>query len=239
MLRTLFSDVLDWLHPPICLGCEKRLVGQTGLCGFCRASIEPKNRTFCLGCGVVLPAVFAGRMTCVQCGSKKYPFERVVVFGEYRDDLRALILKGKTQSGELLMEVLGLVLAEVKADLFKGLGDVEVTAIPSPWIRSLVRGHNSAASLASGVASQLKCRLNLGLLRRARSTPRQMTLSRPKRLENIRGAFKMGKSLPAKASTVLLVDDVMTTGATILEAAKVLKGGGIGKVIPVVLARTP
>jgi predicted amidophosphoribosyltransferase len=49
----------------------------------------------------------------------------------------------------------------------------------------------------------------------------------------------MGKSLPAKASTVLLVDDVMTTGATILEAAKVLKGGGIGKVIPVVLARTP
>jgi predicted amidophosphoribosyltransferase len=66
-----------------------------------------------------------------------------------------------------------------------------------------------------------------------------MTLSRPKRLENIRGAFKMGKSLPVKASTVLLVDDVMTTGATILEAAKVLKGGGIGKVIPVVLARTP
>lgn len=157
--------------------------------------------------------------------------------GEYKEYLRELILKGKSKAGELLMELFGHQIARNKRNLFQNIGKMEVTAIPAPWGRTLFRGHNPAASLACGVAAGLGIHLNLGLLKRARSTPHQASLAKREREKAIQGAFKLGER--PQANTILLVDDVMTTGATLREAAKVLKAGGVGKIIPVVLARTP
>jgi predicted amidophosphoribosyltransferase len=237
MIRKLANEIMDWLHPPICLGCDQQFAQAPGLCEQCQTKLASKKIGFCLGCGLPVPVPLAAVAKCRLCHGKAPHFDRLVVMGEYKDFLRQLVLKGKSKSGELLMEVLGHLIAKSKKDLFKGLGKVEVTAIPSPWVRTLIRGHNPAASLASGLAAGLGVRLNLGLLRRARSTVRQAGLPKQGRQMAIHGAFKKGNRTAAE--TILLVDDVMTTGATLKEAAKVLKAGGIGKIVPVILARTP
>ena len=237
MFWQLLSEIMDWLHPPICIGCGQEFADTLGLCDGCQEKIYPKNLVFCLNCGSPVPVSLAADSPCGQCIGKRSDFDQVVVMGEYKDFLRQLVLKGKSKAGELLMEVLGYQIAKRKGGLLQSFGKIEVTAIPSPWSRTLFRGHNPAASLACGVAEGLGIPLNLGLLRRACSTPHQSSLPKKERLKAIQGAFKMGKR--TQAETILLVDDVMTTGATLREAAKVLKTGGVGKIVPVILARTP
>jgi ComF family protein len=135
-------------------------------------------------------------------------------------------------------EHLGEALAEILAARcldFAERVDV-VTPVPLAWTRLVVRGYNQAEAIARPLARALTrpCR---PLLRR-RPRPRQALLSRDERRRNLRGAFAARARLPA-GTRVLLVDDVMTTGATLLAAAAALRHAGAASVHAAVVARTP
>jgi ComF family protein len=111
-----------------------------------------------------------------------------------------------------------------------------VTAIPLAWTRLLTRGYNQAEALARPLAAALD--LPFRPLLRRRPRPPQARLPRAVRLRNLRGAFAARGDVP-RGSGVLLVDDVMTTGATLVAAAQALRRAGVARVLVAVAARTP
>jgi ComF family protein len=110
-----------------------------------------------------------------------------------------------------------------------------VVPVPLHWWRRLRRGYNQSEALARGLARVLALPCRTSWLRRARHTPSQVGKSAEQRRANVRGAFRAAR-VPAGAS-VLLVDDVMTTGATASEAARALKEAGAGRVVAAALGR--
>jgi ComF family protein len=139
-------------------------------------------------------------------------------------------------------------LAEVLADTWashagaalRATGAEVVVPVPLHWWRRLRRGYNQSEALARILAARLGLPCRPRWLRRTRPTPWQTDQTSPAlRRENVRGAFGARPSRALGGKTILLVDDVMTTGSTASEAARALKAAGAGPVIAAVLARTP
>ena len=119
------------------------------------------------------------------------------------------------------------------------LGDVEVVVpVPLHWIRFLTRGYNQAAAIARPLAKELGLPM-IGALRRRRATPAQSRLHRADRRRNLHRAFRARRVSKIRGRHVLLVDDVVTTGATLEAAARCLLDAGAAGVTAVTAARTP
>jgi ComF family protein len=125
----------------------------------------------------------------------------------------------------------------VVKDRFVSLAVDCVVPVPLHWLRRWRRGYNQSSSLALGLSSRLGLPLQNWWLKRIRNTPSQKALSRTARQENVRGAFQVRSSAACKGRSILLVDDVVTTGATVHEAARVLRAAGAGRVVVAALAR--
>lgn len=112
-----------------------------------------------------------------------------------------------------------------------------VVPVPLHPFRVWWRGFNQSELLARPISEKLGIRYGNGLLRRVRNDPKQVGLSGRRRWENVRGAFAASNPAVVKGKTILLVDDVMTTGATLSECARVLKRAGAEKVYGLTLTR--
>lgn len=143
----------------------------------------------------------------------------------------------KRPSGESLSAVMGRVLAEYRrAELTCFDADL-VVPIPMHWSRRIRRGTNSSEILAESVAGTLRAPLLLGVLVRRRNTLPQKDLKPRERFRNVRGAFGVKPGYDFRGLRVLLVDDILTTGATCSEAAGTLLRSGAASVAAAVLAR--
>ena len=111
-----------------------------------------------------------------------------------------------------------------------------IVPVPSHWRRQWWRGFNQAEVLASGLGETLGCPTARRALRRRRHTPPQVGLSLAARTRNIAGSMRLRHGAQLAGATVLVVDDVMTTGATLSECARVLRRGGAKKVYGAVVA---
>jgi ComF family protein len=112
-----------------------------------------------------------------------------------------------------------------------------VVPVPLHWVRRWQRGYNQSSAIAYGLASRLRLPFRPGWLRRTRNTPSQTKQTASGRRDNVRGAFAVPRRVRLDGQTVLLVDDVMTTGATASEAARALRKAGAGRVAVAVLGR--
>jgi ComF family protein len=177
---------------------------------------------------------------CTHCRGITFGFDRVLRLGSLEGLLGELILRLKHHAGEGLAEVLADTWANHAGALLRATGAEVVVPVPLHWSRRLRRGYNQSEALARVLATRLRLPCRSCWVRRIRATPKlRNDASAAMRREIVRGAFA-ARPLPAlKGKTVLLVDDVMTTGSTASEAAKALKAAGAGPVILVVLARTP
>jgi ComF family protein len=120
---------------------------------------------------------------------------------------------------------------------FQALAADVVVSVPLHWWRRWRRGYNQSAALARGIARHLQIPCFPSWLRRLRNTPDQTLQTPAGRRENVRGAFGARSRAHLKGRTVLLVDDVMTTGATANEAARALRAAGAARVVVAALAR--
>jgi ComF family protein len=175
---------------------------------------------------------------CTHCRQTTFAFGKVLRLGAYDGLLRELILRLKRQSGEGLAEVLAGLWAEHQASDLRTARANVVVPVPLHWWRRLTRGYNQSEALARVLAAHLKLPCRSGWLRRVRPTAQQThQSSAAARKENVRGAFAARSCPGLKDSTIILVDDVMTTGSTANEAARALKAAGAGQVVVAVLAR--
>ncbi|HEY2761822.1 MAG TPA: phosphoribosyltransferase family protein, partial [Pirellulales bacterium] len=235
------------------IGCGAELdqgapVGDCFFCESCLDQIEFFSDPVCDLCGAPVP--FARRtkesdgnakrkqqVGCYRCRGRRLWFDRTIALGHYGGLLRDLVLRMKAGTGDgvslamgrLMMERCGERLAACQADV--------IAPIPLHWRRRIVHRTNSAAVLAEVLSAKLGVPRADGLLRRTRSTLRQFDLNPPKRWENVRRAFAVRAGYHLRAAHVLLVDDILTTGATCSEAAKALMAAGAARVTVAVVVR--
>ncbi len=158
-------------------------------------------------------------------------------FGIYEGVLRDAVLQMKHHSGEGLAEIMGETWAERDRERFLEFGIDVIIPVPLHWWRRWKRGYNQSAALALGLGAMLGLPCQQGWLERVRYTPSQTIQSAKGRRDNVHGAFRAGKKAALKGLSVLLVDDVMTTGYTSSEAARALRAAGARRVIVAALSR--
>jgi len=178
---------------------------------------------------------------CSNCRDCPPCFERAVSFGEYEDGLRGLIHLLKYERVTPAQGPLGRMLAQAISELLTAPGDGKPLLVPVPLHRNRrrARGFNQAELLARAAMKRLPKKLEYasGVLIRQRETISQVGLSREERIENMRGAFRVTDARHVRGRNVIVVDDVMTTGTTLSECARVLKKAGAQKVWAATAAR--
>ncbi|KPJ63181.1 MAG: hypothetical protein AMS15_01450 [Planctomycetes bacterium DG_23] len=237
--RRGLGGVLDLIFPRNCLLCGRGLVFGEGLyiCPDCMGGIRLTFGERCPRCAAFLgPYTYAAR-DCPICRGKRLAFGRAVAIGPYSGPLREMILRFKYQRLEYLVEPLASMLSGVarKEGLAQGQG--LLMSVPLHWTRRLRRGFDQAGLLAERLSRLLGKPISERNLCRIRATASQTGLSESKRRENVRGAFKVRRSAEVTGKRVLLVDDVMTTGATASECARTLLSAGAKEVSVLVGAR--
>ena len=243
------------VFPPTCVGCESELEAQSGasdvsFCELCLERIEFFGEPVCEQCGAPVPFPRVAKQDgensnrrvegrrllsmpraedVVRCDDRARALRRTIARFVIADESRHTGDGVSLALGRLMWQRCGERLAACEADV--------VAPIPLHWRRRISHRTNSAAVLAEVLSSKMGVPRADGLLRRTRSTLRQFDLNPPKRWENVRRAFAVRAGYHLRDAHVLLVDDILTTGATCSEAAKALRAAGAARVTVAVVAR--
>jgi ComF family protein len=215
------------------------------LCTACQMDHEAIVSPLCPRCGLPFISPEVGDHLCGDCRTRPGAFDRARAVGHYAGALKALILQFKFHGQVGLAQPLGRLLLDAFLHHWPA-GDVDlILPVPLHQRRMRRRGYNQAYLLVrhwplwyealNGVP--LACHIERDLLRRVRPTTPQTGLNRGERERNLNRAFALAGPLPAKGLRILLVDDVLTTGATVNACARMLSASGAGRVEVLTLAR--
>lgn len=235
-MERCWTASVELLYPPCCAYCGDDLPAPEGilrLCASCIANLTPPAGETCPKCG----SKVSSGSSCVPCSKRRLHFDSVTLLGPYEGDLRTAVLRMKRASHEPLARAMGELLAERRLSQLSALSSHVAVAVPMHWTRMWARGLNNPEVLAACLGRRLHTLVNPHILRRVRRTQSQGHLPRRKRFKNLGGAFRVPRHFELTGVHVLLVDDVMTTGATCSEAARALKAAGAARVNVAVLAR--
>jgi len=230
------------LFPPRCVCCDVDLNEDEDDAGFplcqpCLERLAPAVWPGCPRCGGGPIDGNSAADRCPLCRDVPLRFDAAVALGGYRAGLRDLVLRMKRPAHDALSVAMGRLLAGRRRDRLTEFQADFVVPIPMFWRRWLYRGTNSPEVLARCLARSLGIRVRRRILVRHRNTAPQADLPPSRRFQNVRGAFRVRRPDMVKGARVLLVDDVLTTGATCSEAAKMLKQAGATWVGVAVVAR--
>ncbi|HUG68150.1 MAG TPA: phosphoribosyltransferase family protein [Pirellulaceae bacterium] len=238
----------DLIFPPNCALCaipmapdESRNAGiqrHAGiqLCNRCLSDLTTDSLK-CGRCARPLPKGAVGDSeNCPNCRGKRLRFDRTHAIGVYGGTLREAVLQMKQATGESLTLAMGHLLGEQVARNIINPPD-HLVAVPTHWTRRLRRNVNCSEILLESIAARIGIRGCPKLLRCRRKTSKQGTLLPHERLANVRGAYRVSAGYVINGANVLLIDDVMTTGATANEIAKILRRAGAASVEVAVVAR--
>jgi len=230
------------LFPCDCRICQSSLFtfSRLPVCPSCLQSIQPVQRARCNVCGDLLaPSLAAfGDARCPVCAASEPPFARAVHYGAYTATLRRLIHLLKYEGVRPAAGVLGRLTAEACLQLEGDIDVAELVVIPVPAHRKRMRsrGFNQAELIARAArrgiekATGRRATLETTALRRVRFAESQVGLSAEERRQQVRGAFKVSSRRAVKGREILLVDDVLTTGATAAECAEQMLAAGAVRV---------
>jgi ComF family protein len=203
--------------------------------------------TYCSVCGERMMSPLLATNTsenarCGVCRRVEPPYVRALAYGSYDGGLRELIHLLKYERVRPAVNVLGRMLADVIKELAPSFdGDVAMVPVPLHRSKQRQREFNQTELIARSALKLLPAgsvRLDSTMLERRRATQSQIGLSSHQRRENLRGAFLVPRPSDMKGKTILLVDDVFTTGTTVSECARVLRRAGASKVWVATVART-
>ena len=225
--RALLDFVLNLLFPVVCVVCRAPVHERRwgAACPECWSSLVQLEPPFCKKCGEPAPAI-EGLCGSCRSGEQLFDFARSALL--FTHSLREIIHHLKYADRVSLAEPLGKLLKECfEREQFTGK-----IAVPVPLYRARERerGFNQAELIALG----LDIPMNTRLIRRRKNTPSQTGLSRNQRRRNLAGAFEMREDI---TGTVIVVDDVYTTGSTMNEIARTLKRSGAERVEALTVAR--
>lgn len=239
--NTIGRRTLELLFPGSCLACgsqELPLDQIVSFCSTCIAEIVRGDVPVCLRCGARLPEHVPQGDGCAHCREHKLWFDRAITLGEYEDLLRDLLMQMKTDRSERLAQGLAQLIADKLGEVLRQIAPDALVPAPMHLFRRLARGTNPPAALALRLGRELRLPVYPDLLCRRRNIQPQIGLSQPARFRNVRGQVRVRASYTFRAPHVLLVDDILTTGATCSEAARMLKRAGARQVTVLAVART-
>lgn len=227
-----FGRAMRWILPPRCLLCGAEGRDARDLCADCEVAL-PRNDACCARCALPLGAAAA---LCGACVGKPPPWDEARVPLRYADPLDTLVLRlkfgGDLAAGRLLSQCMA-------ASLQRDERPDAIVPVPLSRQRLAQRGYNQALELARLVARGLRVPLASRWLQRTRDTPPQAELDAAARRANLRGAFAAPAPAALRGLHLALFDDVVTTGATAGECARVLRAAGAARISLWAVARAP
>jgi ComF family protein len=235
-VRGALALVADLLLPPVCISCRKRAGAHGLLCGDCWARIDFIAPPLCLKLGVPLPYDTGEPSLSAAAIADPPVYDRARAAARYSSTMRDLIQSFKYGDRHEGVPLFGRWMATAGAEL---LADAD-TIVPVPLYRSRLwsRRFNQSAMLAQEVGKLTGVPVDCFLLARVKRTHSQVGLTAAQRRKNVAGAFRVTAAKGAmRATRVVVVDDVITTGATAEACARVLKGAGAASVDILALAR--
>jgi ComF family protein len=236
LTRDLARGLLHLAYPGVCFLCTRpTAIGSGDFCLDCRDALVIDPHPTCQRCSSTLGPNLTPGPDCARCRGQSFAFERVIRLGPYEGIRRDAVLKMKHGYHEGLADAVGELWAAAALTPLQAVGAGAVVPVPLHWRRRWARGYNQAAALARALASGLQLSFADRVLRRVRATPFQAG-GRDARQANVRGAFSANADARLRGKTVLLVDDVLTTGGTASAAARVLRTAGAARVVVAVMA---
>jgi ComF family protein len=237
-LRTLAHGLLQIFYPNVCWLCGQSIPPELqAFCSPCHEAVFSDAKPSCPRCAANVGPFSNHAAGCAHCRAAGFAFDATVRLGLYEGPLRDVILRLKHGSNEGLAELVAGEWARRQRDSLRALNVNSVVPVPLHWRRRWQRGCNHSEALARVLAAALGVPCRSSALRRQRATTHQAGLSPTARRDNVRDAFQPRRGVPLHGQTVLLVDDVMTTGSTAHEAARALRRGGAARVVVAVLGR--
>jgi len=242
--RRLSRLGFEFVYPPGCPLCGRETPGarsaekvESAVCTLCQAVVAPDLGPSCRRCAAPVGPFLETSNGCIHCRRDRFVFESVICLGVYEGLLRSACLKSKQPMGGPLAVALTELLWERSKPLFERIGVDFVVSVPHHWTHRIGRFHNASVTISEVLARHLKVDFLAHILVKTRRTAAQASLTATKRRLNLRGAFQAGNPAELSGSTVLLGDDVLTTGTTANEVAKALRRGGAARVVVASLAR--
>jgi ComF family protein len=233
-IRTLAQGFLQLIYPAACWACGQGLpTEQAAFCPACRLALTGDCSPTCPRCASTVGLFANVDQGCLKCRGESFAFEGALRLGPYEGLLREVVLRLKQASGEGLAEAVGALWAEHAELRLKEVGPDVIVPVPLHWLRRCRRGYNQSEVLARALASRLGLPCRPGWLRRVRPTAKQTEQPAAARRENVRDAFQASRAV--RNQSILLVDDVLTTGSTAHEAARALRQAGAKRVVVAVL----
>jgi ComF family protein len=234
-LRRARDRLLDLLLPPRCLACGQPVAATGTLCAGCWRGITFLGAPCCAHCGYPFDFDVGPGGLCGACLAAAPQFDRARAAMRYDDASRSLILALKHGDRLHLAPPLAQWMHRAGAAL---LADAEVQLpVPLHWTRLFARRYNQAAVLAHALVGAGGPPVAADCLIRRRRTPSQGHKNASARRRNVAGAFLVKRPDQVRGKRVVLIDDVLTTGATVEECARVLKRAGAARVDVLTLAR--
>jgi len=237
----LFEGVWGALWPARCPLCQEPLpaAGAAGFCLHCSETIKPINEPVCRVCGRALTGISdPPGQVCGFCEHRPPEFDLARSYGFYDGALGEAIRAFKFRGQRSLLSAMTGLMREAFEKQLMDVGLDAVVPVPLHAARLRERGFNQAVDLARPVARRGGLPLLHHALLRIRPTEPQYGLTLNQRRENVKGAFSITRHQLVKDKNLLVVDDILTTGATAIECARILKKAGAGKVMVLTLART-
>lgn len=238
MAFSVLHKALDLVYPRFCSVCNSRVGNESRyICWDCMAGMDLVKSPFCSVCGDPVDGIIDHDYICSWCVGDEPYFDMARSAACYKGSIRTAVHAFKYRgagylSGDLVVLLEGCIRAHYDHNRFDA-----ITCVPLHVSKQRKRTYNQAALLAKGVASKMELPLVAGCLERGWDAGTQTGLTAKQRIKNVRGVFQAKMKDWIEGRSLLIIDDVMTTGATANECARVLKEAGAAFIGVATLAR--
>ena len=228
--RAAARGAVDMIWPPTCIHCRAAIQDAHGLCPACWRGLSLIERPYCERLGTPFAVDHGGPMLSPEAIANPPAFDHARAVALYDDTARALVTKLKFSDRADLALTMGRMMAAAGRDLLDQAD--AIVPVPLHRLRFWQRRYNQAALLAAAVAKASGVPHHDLWLARIRRTPPQVGLSKAQRAANLTGAFRVPQAHAAALAgrRIVLIDDVLTTGATVSAAARALRRAGAARI---------